>query len=164
MDYLCNSKSEITNACNVVEGHCLHAIKIMHHYANGCFDWLISGKQRVNPEREGISVLSIKYKRFTFVHPVPIVNLQMPEKRHLSFMCHQIFKKMKRRDSSFGNRISDHFDRIVKYQANKSFPSSMFKVVVRACRDPIQRFSSNSGKLLLVTYYGQIQSLNKFHR
>ena len=28
-----------------------------------------------------------------------------------------------------------------------------------SCRDPTQRFSSNSGKLLLVTYYSQIQSL-----
>ena len=33
-----------------------------------------------------------------------------------------------------------------------------------SCRDPTQRFSSNSGKLLLATYYSQIQSLKKFHR
>ena len=31
-----------------------------------------------------------------------------------------------------------------------------------SCRDPTQRFSSNSGKLLLVTYHSQIQSLNNF--
>ena len=42
----------------------------MHHYANGCFDWLISGQQSVNPSREAISILSGKYKRFTLVHPV----------------------------------------------------------------------------------------------
>ena len=45
--------------------HCLQAIKIVHR-----FDWLISGHQSVNPLREAISVLSGKYKRFTFVHPV----------------------------------------------------------------------------------------------
>ena len=42
MDYLCNSKSEIGNVCNAVEGHCLEAMKIVHHHANGRFDWLIS--------------------------------------------------------------------------------------------------------------------------
>ena len=24
------------------DGHCLQAMKIVHHYASGCFDWLIS--------------------------------------------------------------------------------------------------------------------------
>ena len=71
MDYLCNCKSEIGNVCNPVEGHCLGAMKIVHHHANGCFDWLISGHQSINPSREVISILSSgKYKRFTFVHPV----------------------------------------------------------------------------------------------
>ena len=71
LDYLCiNSKSEITNVFNDVEGHCLQAMKIVHHHANGNFDWLISEHQTVNPSREAISVLSEKYKRFTFVHPV----------------------------------------------------------------------------------------------
>ena len=36
-------KSEISNVCNVVESHYLQAMKIVHHYANSCFDWLISG-------------------------------------------------------------------------------------------------------------------------
>ena len=70
LDYLCDCKSEISNVCNVVEGHCLQAMKIVHYYANGCFDWLISGQQSDNPMREAISILSGKYKRFTFVHPV----------------------------------------------------------------------------------------------
>ena len=70
MDYLCNCKSEISNVCNVVEGFCLQAMKIVHYYANSCFDWLISGQHSDNPLREEISVLSEKYKRFTFVHPV----------------------------------------------------------------------------------------------
>ena len=70
LDYLCICKSEISNVLNAVEGHCLQAIKIVHHYANSCFDWLISGHQSVNPPRETISILSGKYKRFTFVHPV----------------------------------------------------------------------------------------------
>ena len=70
MDYLCDCLSEISNVCNVVEGHCLQAMKIVHHHANGRFDWLISGQQNVNPLREAISILSSKYKRFTFVHDV----------------------------------------------------------------------------------------------
>ena len=54
----------------MVEGRCLQAMKIVHHYANGCFDWLSSGQQSVNPWTEAISILSGKYKRFMFVHPV----------------------------------------------------------------------------------------------
>ena len=65
-----NCESEISNACNAVDGHCRQAMKNLHHHANGCFDWLISEHQSVNPWREEISILSRKYKRFTFVHPV----------------------------------------------------------------------------------------------
>ena len=43
LDYLCNCKSEISNICNAVEGHCLHTMKVVRHHANGLFDWLISG-------------------------------------------------------------------------------------------------------------------------
>ena len=71
LDYLCNSKSEISNVCNAVEGNCIQAMKIVHHHANGRFDWLISEHQSVNPSRKSIPVLSGKYKRITFVHPVP---------------------------------------------------------------------------------------------
>ena len=39
---VCNCKSEISNVCNTVEGHCLQAMKIVHHHANGCFGWLIT--------------------------------------------------------------------------------------------------------------------------
>ena len=63
---VCNCKSEISNAYNVAEGHCLQAMKIVHHYVNGCFDWLIS----VYSWRDVISLLPGKYKRFTFVYPV----------------------------------------------------------------------------------------------
>ena len=70
LDYLCNCKSEISNVCNAVEGHCFQAMKIVHHYVNSCFDWFISGHQSVNPSREAISILPGKYKRFMFVHPV----------------------------------------------------------------------------------------------
>ena len=38
LDYLCDHKSEIRNACNEMEGHCLQAMKIMHHHVNGSFD------------------------------------------------------------------------------------------------------------------------------
>ena len=51
-------KSEISNICNAVEGHCLQAMKIVRHHANGCFDWLISRQQSINPSREAISILS----------------------------------------------------------------------------------------------------------
>ena len=44
----------------------------MRHHTNGRFDWLISGHQSVNPSREAISILSGKYKRFAFVHPVAV--------------------------------------------------------------------------------------------
>ena len=53
-------------------GHCLQAIKIMHHHANGRFDWLISEHQSVNPRREAIPILPGKRKRFAFVHPVQL--------------------------------------------------------------------------------------------
>ena len=58
------------NVCNVVDGHCLLAMKIVHLYAKGCFDWLLSGQPSVNPSRQAISIVSGKCKRFTFVHPV----------------------------------------------------------------------------------------------
>ena len=56
-----------------VEGHCLPAMKIVHHHANGHFDWSMSGHQSVNSLREAIYLLSEKYKRFTFVHPVVFI-------------------------------------------------------------------------------------------
>ena len=68
--YLCNCKSEISNVCNALEGHCLEAMKIVHHHANGRFDWLISEHQSVNPSRKSISILSGKYKKILFLHPV----------------------------------------------------------------------------------------------
>ena len=76
LDYLCNWKSEISNVCNAMEGHCLQAMKIVHHYANSCFDWLFSGHLSINLSREAISILSGNYKRFTFVHPVHMVSIQ----------------------------------------------------------------------------------------
>ena len=58
MDYICKCKSEISNICNADEGYCLQAMKIVHHHANSCFDWLISsGHQSFNPSREAISIL-----------------------------------------------------------------------------------------------------------
>ena len=62
MDYLFNYKSEIGNVCNPEEDHCLRAMKIVHHNANGRFDCLISGHQNVNLSREVISILSGKYR------------------------------------------------------------------------------------------------------
>ena len=59
---------------NAVEGQCLQAMKIVHHYGNGRFDWLISGQQSVNPSRESISILSGKYERFSFVHSIIVNN------------------------------------------------------------------------------------------
>ena len=70
-----NCKSETGNVCNVVEGHCLQAMKIVHHHTNDRFERLISEHQSVNPWREAISILSAKYKRFSFVHPVHAMRL-----------------------------------------------------------------------------------------
>ena len=47
---------------------------MVHYYAIGCFDWLISGQQSNNPLREAIYMLSGKCKTFTFVHPVAAIN------------------------------------------------------------------------------------------
>ena len=60
----------IGNVCNALEDHCLQAMKIVHHYANERFDWIISEHHSVNTSREVISILSGKYKRFTFVRSV----------------------------------------------------------------------------------------------
>ena len=38
-------------------------------YTNGRLDWLISGHQNAKPSRKAFSILSGKFKRFTFVHP-----------------------------------------------------------------------------------------------
>ena len=62
----------MSDVCKALEGHCLQAMKIMHHHTNGCFDWLISVQQSVNPLREAISILPGRYKRFTFVHPLDV--------------------------------------------------------------------------------------------
>ena len=63
------NKQEISNVCNMVEDLRLQAMKIVHYYANSCFDWLISEQQRDNPLREATSIPSGKYQRLTFVHP-----------------------------------------------------------------------------------------------
>ena len=65
-------------------GHRLRTMKIVYRYVDGCFDWLISGQQSVNPWREAISILYGKYKRFTFVHPVD--QYSTPTKFHCSWM------------------------------------------------------------------------------
>ena len=82
LDYLCNCRSEISNVCNVVEGHCHQVMEIVYHHANGCFDKLTSGNQSINPSREAISILSGKYKRFTFVHPVLSVPCGLSFEKH----------------------------------------------------------------------------------
>ena len=82
LDYLCNCKSEMGNVCMTVEGHCLQAMTIVHHYASDCFDWLISGNQSVDPSREATSILCSKNKRFTFVRPV-VRELILREKQFL---------------------------------------------------------------------------------
>ena len=54
----------------------VQAMNIVHHHANGRSDWLISEHRSVNPSREAISILSGKYKIFTFVHPVGLKILE----------------------------------------------------------------------------------------
>ena len=60
LDHLFNCKSGISNVCNAVEGHRLQALKIVHRYANGCFDWLIPEQQSVNPSRKVIYIQNLK--------------------------------------------------------------------------------------------------------
>ena len=38
LNYLCNRKSQISNVCNTLEGHCLQPMKVVHHHANSCFN------------------------------------------------------------------------------------------------------------------------------
>ena len=76
-------KSETGNVCNPVEDHCLRAMKIVHYHANGHFDWLISRHQSGNPSREVISILSGKYKRFTFVIQFEMKTVPIPSERTL---------------------------------------------------------------------------------
>ena len=66
----------------MVEDHCLQAMKIVHYYANGCFVWLISGQKSDNPLREAISILSGKYKGFTFVILWLLSNVMMNNDCH----------------------------------------------------------------------------------
>ena len=63
-------KPGLNSVCSAVEGHCLEALKIVHHHPNGHFDWQIPGNQSVDPSREPISLPSGKQKRLTFVHPM----------------------------------------------------------------------------------------------
>ena len=63
-------------------------MKIVHCYANGCFDSLISLQQIVNLLREAISILSGKYKRFTFLDPVAQPGNQLKSSFH-DFNCLQ---------------------------------------------------------------------------
>ena len=53
----------------MVKGLRLQAMKIVRYYANSYFDWFISRQQSDNRLREATSILSGKYRRFTFVHP-----------------------------------------------------------------------------------------------
>ena len=48
LNYYCNCKSEISNVCNALEGHCLERMTIVHHHTSGRFDLLISEYQSVN--------------------------------------------------------------------------------------------------------------------
>ena len=105
-----------------MEGHCLQAMKTVHHYANGCFDWLISGQQSVNPWREAIFILSGKCKRFTFVHPMLVhtgwtnINLlylpdiiEIASLEGLSLWCPEI-----NQSKTFCNKLS-HFETIFSF-------------------------------------------------
>ena len=78
-DVTLSAKIGLSLFCNVVEGHCLQAMKIVHHHANGCFDWLICGHQSINLSREAISILSGKFKRFTFLHSVIRVSITLSQ-------------------------------------------------------------------------------------
>ena len=86
-------------------------MKIVYHYANSCFDWWISEHQSVNPWREAISILSSKYKRFTFVHPVVISiiwTIQIQRHGKLLVKINYSFDKIKQRDLLLdGKSVSD---------------------------------------------------------
>ena len=62
----------------MVKGLGPQAMKIVRYCANSCFDWLTSRQQSDKPLREATSLLSGKYKRFTFVHPENQHSLEIP--------------------------------------------------------------------------------------
>ena len=78
--------SEISNVCNALEGHALQAIKIVHHHANGLFDWLISKQQSVNPSTEAISILSGKNKTVNLLGPC-LSSVVLRHLSYCSFVC-----------------------------------------------------------------------------
>ena len=119
MDYLCNSKSEISSVFHAVEGHCLQAMKIVHLHANGRFDWLISEHQSVNPSKEAISILYGKYKRFTFVHPVH-GNLTLWSYNARSSVCRKSRENVSPILVTLTSRIDSNFGRSsISFKENK---------------------------------------------
>ena len=56
-----------------MEGLYRDAMKIVHHYAKGCFDWLIFEQKSVNTSREEISIVSGKNKDLR----LPILRVKM---------------------------------------------------------------------------------------
>ena len=54
----------------------------MYHHVNGRLDWSTSEHQSIYASREAISILSGKYKRYTFVHPVSGISKQKHLKMH----------------------------------------------------------------------------------
>ena len=69
--------SQTSAMSTTVEDHCLQAMQIVHHHANSHFDQSVSEHQSVTPSREVVSILSGKYKRFTFVHPVQVATAKI---------------------------------------------------------------------------------------
>ena len=58
-------------------------MKIAHYFANGCFDWFISGQQSDNLLREAISIPSWKYKKFSFVHSMHWSTIHVGNKKNV---------------------------------------------------------------------------------
>ena len=74
MNYLCNSKSEISIVTNPVEGHCLQVMKIVHHH-----DWLISEHQSVNArEKQFLYYTFCKIQNVHSVSQLKLMRNTMP--------------------------------------------------------------------------------------
>ena len=108
-----------------MESHCLLAIIIVHHHANGRFDWLISEQQSIYPLREAISILSEKYKRFKVVHLVSprLLKLELDfEDEELScFINDMKHGKVDNLDSRGLWRINESLAKVCCKQINKVF-------------------------------------------
>ena len=116
----------------MVEVQCLQVLKIVHHYASSCFDWLISGHQSFNPSKEAISILSGKYKGFTFVHLVILERLRNENENKTKKQITQSFNQYSENETKIWRQnIRNQFNRVSSSCLRSHFVISLFPTKIR---------------------------------